>query len=148
MTISSSILLGTVLAVCGALAAAANVDLKPGKYTVTITSEVQDQRQNESRSATRCIRARDLDNPEKVFSDQTAAEGNEGRCSVKDLKNAGGKISYDADCSNRTVHVEGTVSATGFSVLRTVTPKASRGVTLKFTVRGMRTGVCRAIRGN
>lgn len=41
----------SALRVC---AAAANVDLEPGKYAVTITSEVQDQRQNESRTTTRC----------------------------------------------------------------------------------------------
>lgn len=137
-----------VIALAGlfaALTAATNVDLelKPGKYALTVTYEVQDQRQNESRSATRCIRPRDLDNPEKIFNDQVAAMPQEKDvCSVKDLKNAGGKISYDADCANRTVYVEGNVSAGGFSVVRTVTPKASEAVSLKFTVSGRRTGDC------
>jgi hypothetical protein len=132
-----------VVVLCGGVAAAANVDLKPGKYALTITYEVQNQRQNESRSGTRCITQRDLDNPEKIFSDWvTARPRQEESCSVKQLRNIGGKISYDAECSNRMVHVEGNLSGTEFSVVRTVKPKASQGVSLKFTVRGRRTGGC------
>lgn len=127
------------------LAAAANVDLKPGKYTVMLTYEVQDQRQNESRRATRCIRQRDLDNPEKIFNDRTDAQQKKKEgCSVTNLKSIEGQISYDADCSNRNVHVQGKVSETGFSVVRTVTPKGNEGVRLKFVVSGMRTGECAA----
>ena len=132
----------------GGGAMAANVDLKPGKYALTITYEVQNQRQNESRSGTRCITPHDLDNPERIFSDRVAAQPKEeASCSVKQLRNVGGKISYDAECSNRTVHVEGNLSGTEFSVVRTVKPKASEGVSLKFTVRGRRTGDC-ATAGN
>lgn len=138
-----SALVIVVAVLCGGVAEAANVDLKPGKYALTITYEVQDQRQNESRSGTRCITLRDLDNPEKIFSDRvTVRSKQEESCSVKQLRNIGGKISYDAECSNRTVHVEGNLSGTEFSVVRTVKPKASEGVSLKFTVRGRRTGDC------
>lgn len=127
----------------GGGAATANVDLKPGKYALTITYEVQNQRQNESRSGTRCITPHDLDNPEKIFSDRvTVRPEQEESCSVKQLRNIGGRISYDAECSNRMVHVEGNLSATEFSVVRTVKPKASQGVSLKFTVTGRRTGGC------
>jgi hypothetical protein len=132
-------------ALFAALAAAATVDLKlkPGKYALTVTYEVQDQRQNQSRSVTRCIRARDLDNPEKIFDDQVAATPKDkDACSVKDLKNADGKISYDAECANRIVHVEGTLTGGGFSVVRTVTPKGNQGISLKFMVSGKRTGDC------
>src|SRR6185437_9751202 len=132
-----------VAVLCGGVAAAANADLKPGKYALTITYEVQNQRQNESRSGTRCITLRDLDNPEKIFNDRvTAQPKQEESCSVKQLRSIGGKISYDAECSNRIVHVEGNLSGTEFSVVRTVKPKASQGVSLKFTVRGRRTGDC------
>jgi len=138
---STLVIVAAVL--CGSVAAAANVDLKPGKYALTITYEVQNQRQNESRSGTRCISPRDLDNPEKIFSDRvTARPKQEESCSVKQLRNTGGKISYDAECSNRMVHVEGNLSGTEFSVVRTVKPKASEGVFLKFTVTGRRTGDC------
>lgn len=129
----------------GALAAAATVDLKlkPGKYALTVTYEVQDQRQNQSRSATRCIRPRDLNNPEKIFDDRVVATPKEeDACSVRNLRTANRQVSYDADCSNRTVHVEGTLSDGGFSVIRTVTPKGNQGVSLKFMVSGRRTGDC------
>ncbi len=132
-----------VASLFGGLAAAASVQLKPGKYALTITYEVQNQRQNESRSGTRCIAPRDLDNPEKIFSDRMAAlPKEEESCLVKRFRNVGGKISYDAECANRLVHVEGNLSGTEFSVVRTVKPKASQGVSLKFTVRGTRTGDC------
>lgn len=138
-----SALVIAVAVLCGGVAAAANVDLKPGKYALTITYEVQDQRQSESRSRTRCITLRDLDNPENIFSDRvTVRSKQEESCSVKQLRSIGGKISYDADCSNRMVHVEGNLSDTEFSVVRTVKPKASQGVSLKFTVTGRRTGDC------
>ena len=133
---------------CSMAAAAftSDVDLRTGKYAVTVTYEVQGERQNQSRTAMRCIRQNDLSDPENIFTDRiaTAAKPEEA-CSVRGLKSGDGKISYDADCSNRTVHVEGELSAAGFSVVRTVTPKASAGVSLKFTVRGKWLGRCGAI---
>lgn len=132
-------ILGALAMSCSMAAAAfaGDVDLRTGKYAVTVTYEVQGQRQNQSRTAMRCIRQSDLSDPENIFTDliATAAKPEEA-CSVRALKSGNGKISYDADCSNRTVHVEGELSAAGFSVVRTVTPKASAGVSLKFTVRG------------
>lgn len=120
-----------------------NLELKPGQYALTITYEVQDQRQNESRSITRCITPQDLSSPERIFNDRiAAAPKKEDECAVKDLSSTDRKVSYDAECSNRLVHVEGNLSGTEFSVVRTVKPKASQGVSLKFTVRGRRTGDC------
>jgi hypothetical protein len=136
--------LASVLAcIFSAYSASPSLELEPGKYAVTITYEVQDQRQNEPRTATRCITARDLDDPEKIFNDQTGAPpGSSEACSVRNLKTTNQGVSYDADCSNRTVHVQGHLSATGFLVVRTVKPKASARVSLKLTVRGTRTGDC------
>ena len=125
---------------------ARDVDLRTGKYAFTVTYEVQGERQNESRTATRCIRQSDLSDPENVFTDKAAtAPEQQEACSVRNLKSAHGEISYDADCSNRTVHVAGELSAAGFSVVRTVTPKDSAGVSLKFTVRGKWLGRCGAL---
>lgn len=129
---------------CGAPAKATTLELKPGQYAMTVTYQVQGERQSQSRSGTRCITASDLDNPEMIFSDQIVApKKEEAKCSVKELKDAGGKVSYDAKCSNRTVHVEGSLSETEFSVVRTVTPKASPNVLLKFVVAGKRSGECK-----
>lgn len=122
----------------------AQVPLKPGQYTMTVTYQVQSERQDQSRSGTRCITTSDLENPEAIFSDEIAAtQTNETKCSVGNWKNAAGRISYDAKCSNRMVHVEGSLSETQFSVVRTVTAKASPKVLLKFFVAGRRTGDCR-----
>jgi hypothetical protein len=129
--------------ISSAVAAAPNLKLEPGKYVVTITYEVQDQRQNELRTTTRCITRGDLSDPEKIFNDQTnaPAEGVKA-CSVKNLRSTNERLSYDADCSNRTVHVDGRVTSDGFSVVRAVRPKGNSAVSLRFTVRGRRTGDC------
>ena len=125
------------------VAAASNLKLEPGKYVVTITYEVQDQRQNELRTTTRCITRGDLNDPETIFNDQTSAPAESPKaCSVRNLKATNRQVSYDADCSNRTVHVNGSVTADGFSVVRAVTPKGNSAVSLRFTVRGRRTGDC------
>lgn len=126
-----------------AVASARGVDLKPGRYEVTISYEVQHERQNQSEKTARCIRPPDLENPERIFNDRTDSAPSPGTvCTVRDFKSSAGKISYDAECSNRTVHVEGTVEESGFSVVRSVTPRAGQAVPLKFTIRGRRTGDC------
>jgi hypothetical protein len=121
-----------------------NVNLRPGKYIVTITYQVQEQRQNEPRITTRCITASDLADPEKIFNDQE----NGAECSVRNLINGDRKIRYEADCPNRTVLVEGDLGDEGFSVVRTVTPRGNQGVSLKVAERGRRTGDCSAQGGD
>lgn len=138
----------TLAGLFGASAFCAQVPLKPGQYAMTVTYQVQNERQNQMRSGTRCVTASDLENPEAIFSDEiTRLQTDETKCSVGNWKNTGGRISYDAECSNRTVHVEGSLSETQFSVVRTVTPKTSPKVLLKFFVTGRRTGDCKAAVG-
>jgi hypothetical protein len=132
-----------LLSVSSAIAGPPNLKLEPGKYVLTITYEVQDQRQNEPRTATRCITRDDLDDPEKIFNDQTSSPAESVTpCSVRNLRSTDRQVSYDADCPNRTVHVKGSVTGNGFSVVRAVTPKGNSAVSLRFTVRGRRTGDC------
>ena len=127
----------------GGAPAAPIVTLEPGRYTVTITYEVQNQRQNEPRIAIRCITAEDLGDPEMIFSGQAASPQTKGQeCAVKKFRSTNRMLSYEAECPNRTVHVEGALSADGFSVVRSVTPKGNEKVQLKFAVRGRRTGDC------
>lgn len=130
-------------AAVAAFAAAPTLELKPGEYAVTITYQVQEQRQDAPLTAIRCITAADLGDPEKIFNLRAVtSERKEDTCSMKNLKSVNGQISYDAECSNRTVHVEGKVSDVAFSVVRTVTPKANRKVSLRSTVKGTRTADC------
>lgn len=142
--------MGTVAVLASLLAtfaAATSINLKPGKYALTITYEVQDQRQTETRTMMRCITQSDLQNPEMIFTDQ-AFTGNkeQGACLMKELRKAGAQISYEADCLNRGVHVEGNVSRSGFSVTRTAKSKTGEGISLKFIIRGRRTGDCSGMR--
>jgi len=134
------------LAIACSIATAAfarDVDLRPGKYAFTVTYEIQGERQNESRTATRCIRQSDLSDPENVFTDQAAAATKQQEaCSVRNMKSADGKISYDADCSNRSVHVEGTLGSAEFAVVRTVRPRGNRNAVLRLTIRATRTRDC------
>lgn len=132
-----------IASLSSAFAGTPNLTLKPGEYVLTITYEVQDQRQNEPRTAMRCITRDDLDNPEKIFNDQTSAPAESvTSCSVRNLRSSDRRVSYDADCPNRKVHVNGSVTSNGFSVVRAVTPKGNSAVSLRFTVRGRRTGDC------
>lgn len=125
------------------VAAARSVGLKPGRYEVTVSYEVQHERQNQSQTTARCIRPQDLGNPEEIFNDRSGpARKQEEICTVKDFKAVAGRISYNADCSNRTVHVEGTVDESGFSVVRTSTPRVAQAVPVKLVIRGRRTGNC------
>lgn len=125
------------------VATARSVDLKPGRYEVTVSYEVQHERQNQSQTAAKCIRPPDLGSPERIFNDRVDDVPNlEEACRVKDFKSGSGKISYDAECSNRMVHVEGTVGEAEFAVVRTVMPRTGQAVPLKFMIRGKRTGDC------
>ena len=145
-TITSVRVVTVTAALAGAWAAFAgtpNLNLKPGKYVVKITYEVQDQRQNELRTTTRCITRRDLDDPERILNEQTSAPAESVKtCSVRNLRSTNRQISYDADCANRTVHVDGNVSGNRFSVVRAIIPKRNKAVSLRFTVRGRRTDDC------
>jgi hypothetical protein len=123
--------------------ATAKVDLRPGKFEFTITYEIQGEQSAASKTAARCVTPEQLDNPEEIFTDSAVDKHkSNASCKVENLKDSGEKISYDADCSNRLVHVEGTVSGTEFLVVRNVKPKASKGVSLKLVLRGRRTGDC------
>jgi len=124
-------------------AAKENLQIQPGRYAVTVTYAVQEQRQNQSRHASRCIAYNDLGNPERIFSDNTSSTATpEETCAVTALSIGSGKVSYDANYSNRLVHVAGTAGGTQFSVVRSVRPKAGGDVFLTLTVRGTRIGDC------
>lgn len=124
---------------------AAKLGLKPGEYDLTITYEIEGEQSARSRTVARCITPDELNSPEEIFTDNASGKDKESvSCTVKNLKGAGGKISYDADCSNRVAHVAGTVERTEFLVVRNVRPKAGPGVSLKLMLRGRRTGNCRA----
>jgi Protein of unknown function (DUF3617) len=148
-TIITVATLGFLAFTPGLLAASTStvkVALEPGEYDFTVTYEIEGEQTARPKTAPRCIRADQLGSPEAIFSDSAFDKRQASEpCKVKNLKERGQDISYDAECSNRLVHVEGQVRGTEFSVVRSVRPKTTRGVSLKFTLQGRRTGECRLV---
>ena len=138
----------SLLAAVPGLAATGNetakVNLEPGEYEFAVSYEIQGQPSARSKTGESCIAPDELNSPENIFRD-SELDGHKVSepCKVKDLKERGQKISYDAECSNRLVRVEGTVKPTEFSVVRDVRPKTTHGVSLKFRLQGKRTGDCK-----
>jgi hypothetical protein len=137
------------MAICCSIAAVVlaspeSIHLKPGRYAVSQQMKVNGQAEPESRPDSRCITASDLQNPEAVFNAASLGEFRaDATCVVRSLKADGSKVSYDADCSNRIVHVDATLVSEGeFSAVRSVTAKSARGVSMVYKLGGKRTGDC------
>jgi len=127
------------------LAAPETIRLKPGRYAVSQQMSVNGKAEPESRPDSRCITPTDLQNPEAIFNAASLGEFRaDATCVVRGLKADGSKVSYDADCSNRTVHVDATLLSDGeFTAVRSVTAKSARGVSMIYKLGGKRTGECR-----
>ncbi len=137
----------TFLAVVVALPVAANtaskLKLRPGEYELVVTYEIQGEPSSRPTITRQCITPDELDSPEEVFSESAPNERKAGEpCKVKNLRESGPNISYDAECPNRLVRVQGIVRRNEFSVVRNVRSKTTHGVSLKFTLQGRRTGGC------
>jgi hypothetical protein len=131
----------TMLALSGGTALAETlVPLSPGFYEVSTTMTPGDR----SASTDRCVTAEHLVDPEGVFmyvfsKKYTPIRGTK----VINYSVQGGKISYDVDTSLATVHVEGTVSDTEFSVVRDAKSKSGRGIPMQMKLVGKRTRDCK-----
>jgi hypothetical protein len=127
--------LGSLL-VAGLALATDPIPVTPGQFEITLTMSMGGQAMTSTR--TRCILPGDLEDPELVFS-QESARNLPRTWTISGLTVGGGKISYvvtPKDLPPATV--SGTVSAEAFSVERTVkgAPGASRIV-------GKRVGDCK-----
>jgi hypothetical protein len=132
--------LGAAIAVAGAT----NLPVRPGKYKLRIIYEIQGRTQPVSQKVPRCIGEGDLTSPESIFNDRASGSFNpDSSCRVKNLKYIGLTFSYDADCSNRFAHVEGTLGNTGFHVVRTIKTKGKHSVSFKLYLVGKREGDCK-----
>lgn len=134
-TIFSRVLLLT-LAGCSTMAAADSLPLKPGEYRIVTEMTIRGAT-GEPVTETRCITAGQASNPEAIFNIRPMA----GFCKLGNVAIVAGKISYDADCPNTLVKVEGTVSADAYSVVRTHKPKV-KGVEAASKFQGKRVGAC------
>jgi hypothetical protein len=126
------------------LAAPTDVPLKPGKYAITYTMEMNGQSMGQpAKAGPRCLNSSDMSDPENVFSQNAYnGMGRNPQCKIANLSSGGGKISYDLECPQSTDHVEATVSGESFTVTRSAKGKTSRGVSVATKVDGHRVGDC------
>jgi len=119
------------------------VPLKPGEYHVTAVTDASNGEAGKPDSRTRCVKEEHLANPDAVFN-YYAVNGFQPNPSNKVLNVSiqGGKVSYDIEGVYAVTRVEGTVSSTGFSVVRKATPKGDHALSVTMKVDAKRTGDC------
>lgn len=129
-----------------AFAADPTVNLQPGKYEIATTVEMTMNGVSKaypSKTAIRCLTSAQLADPEHVFNERVGANYHpDPSCTQHSLKSSSTSVSYDEDCSNRTVHVDAALSSTSYSAVRKVLPKDPRAPHMTYKVSGKRTGEC------
>lgn len=140
--------IAAVFAACGvAFAAGSTIGLKPGQYSVTTVMSMAGNKMAPN-TRNRCITTADLQDPERIFNERFLDNFKpDSNCTEHNLKINGNKVSYDEDCakpelSAHTVHVEATVSETGYTAVRSVKPKSPRALPFVYTISAKRTGDC------
>ena len=116
--------------------------LTPGYYAVTAKYSTS----NGQESRDRCVTPDHVTSPEAVLNyafakKVTPIPGH----TIKNYSLQGEKLSYDVDTPFSLIHVEGTVSATEFSVVRSNTSKSGKTLPMPITLtlQGKRTGDCK-----
>jgi hypothetical protein len=127
-----------------AVAAPTDVPLKPGKYAITYSMEMNGQSMGApAKAGPRCLNSSDMSDPENVFSQNAYnGMGRNPQCKITNLSNGGGKITYDLECPRSTDHVEAIVSGESFTVTRSAKGKTSRAMSMVTKVEGKRVGDC------
>jgi hypothetical protein len=129
---------------CGALPVRAeSVPLKPGEYQVTAVTESSNGEAGKPDTHTRCVKEEHLANPDAVFN-YYALNGFKPNPAnkVMNVSMHGGTVSYEIEGVYAITRVEGTVSNTGFSVVRKATPKGDKALSVTMKVDGKRMGDC------
>jgi Protein of unknown function (DUF3617) len=123
-----------------ASAAAPDNGPKPGNYEVNAVWILQGQ-SRPGAPAQSCLNQKDLNNPERVFNVSTVRDAR--NCTITNLVYANGKISYDVDCGQLFIHVKGTYTETGYSVIRTLGIKGKpTDTSSQIQLNAKRTGDC------
>lgn len=136
-----SVMVGVALGV--APVRAESVPLKPGEYQVTAVTDASNGEAGKPDTRTRCVREEHLANPDAVFN-YYAVNGFQPNPTSKvvNVSIQGGKVSYDIEGVYAVTRVEGTMSPTGFSVVRKATPKGDHALSVTMKVDAKRTGDC------
>ncbi len=136
-----SVMVGVALGVAPVWAE--SVPLKPGEYQVTAVTDASNGEAGKPDTRTRCVREEHLANPDAVFN-YYAVNGFQPNPTSKvvNVSIQGGKVSYDIEGVYAVTRVEGTMSPTGFSVVRKATPKGDHALSVTMKVDAKRTGDC------
>ncbi len=138
----SYVIVGALCA--GAPVRAESVPLKPGEYQVTASTESSSGEAGKPDTHSRCVREEHLANPDAVFNYYALNGFNPNPANrVLNVSIQGGTVSYDLEGNYAITRVEGTISSTGFSVVRKATPKGDMALSVTMKVDGKRTGDCR-----
>ena len=122
----------------------APVALQPGEYQVTAVSIISNEPKGKPDSASRCLTATELANPEAVFNNRFMAHFKpDATCTIKNLDLTPSHVRYSTDCKYSTVDVTGTLTATSYSVVRKAKPKGGSGPEVETKLDGKRVGSCR-----
>lgn len=140
--------MAVLFVMCGvAYAAGGTIGLTPGRYSVTMVMSMNGKKMAPN-TKSRCITTTDLQDPERIFNERFLDNFKpDPNCTERNLKISGNRVSYDEECakpelSARTVHVEATVSESGYTAVRSVKPKSPRAPAMVYTISGKRTGDC------
>ncbi len=121
-------------------AQAESFPLLPGYYEVAVSGGPS----GSSEMRNRCVTADHLADPDSMLNYAFSKKYRPvPGFTVSNLSVQGGKITYDVETSSSTVHVDGTVSATQFSVKRHAKSKKSGTEIPTMKLDGKRTRDCR-----
>ena len=135
-----TIVMGSI--VYSGVALADSLPLAPGHYDVTATLSTTGKAEKRDR----CITAEHVATAESVlnygFAKNVTPLPNH---TVVNFSVEGGRVSYNVDTPSSVIHVEGTISDTDFSVVRSHQSKSGKvsPVPMTLTLTGKRTGDCK-----
>ncbi|MGC4097269.1 MAG: hypothetical protein QM706_09150 [Nitrospira sp.] len=140
MNVSSvKVAISAALTVWAGLALAEMVPLTPGYYEVVVSGSPGGGTQTRKR----CVTTEHVADPDSVFNYAFAKPYKPfpGHHVVNNASQ-GDTISYDVETSFTTTHVEGTVSSSEFSIVRTTKAKSGKGTPVMMKLDGKRTRDC------
>jgi hypothetical protein len=140
---TSPSLAAVALLVAGTLATPAPVALQPGEYRITATIVISNAPPDKPEETLRCLTPKELANPEAVFNNRFMANFQpDANCKINGLTLTATSVRYSTDCTYATAEVEGTLSATSYSVTRKGKNKSGRGPSIETKLEGKRVGAC------
>jgi len=140
MKLAYMVVVAMALVASAGAAQAESFPLLPGYYEVAVSGGPS----GSSEMRNRCVTSEHLADPDSVLNYAFAKKYRPvPGFTVSNLSVQGGKIAYNVETPSSTVHVDGTVSASQFSVKRHAKSKKSGTQIPTMTLDGKRTRDCR-----